>query len=133
MSRTPRLIRVGRSLTLMELSLVAQAVQFKIDAADPIEVSIHIAGLPEAMESKLQRIIRAGSDCNAQRFEPSDAVWSAREQLFSDPQACQAQQVSLLPTQWPTFIDRICASCAGTTICCHVGVSQVVGVGTLRA
>jgi glycolate oxidase FAD binding subunit len=114
---------------LTELSLIAQAVQFQIDVADPIEIAILIAGLPEATESKLERIFRAGSDCNAERFELSHVVWSARERLFSDPEACVIQ-LSLLPTQWPAFIDRTRKPTANDDCRWHI-VAQSAGVGTM--
>jgi glycolate oxidase FAD binding subunit len=55
--------------------------------------------------------------------------WSAREQLFAGAESCIAQ-ISLLPTKWPAFIDRMREIASGN--CEWKIVAQIVGVGTMR-
>jgi glycolate oxidase FAD binding subunit len=124
---------LGRLIAaLADCSPVTTSVQFEADSAAsaPIHVSVLLEGLPAAMEAKLQRVLRAASDCRAQQTEPPADAWTARQRQFSAADSCVAQ-ISLLPTNWPAFIDRMRDIAAAGGFNCNL-VAQAVGVGIIR-
>jgi glycolate oxidase FAD binding subunit len=135
-SQTVRLIvptteMLARLISAMaNCALVTSSVQFEAEPAGDIRVSVLVEGLPGAMEGKLQRVIRAGADCGARQIEPAGDAWRARERLFSESDSCVAK-ISLLPTSWPLFIDRMRAIAGAGRFQWNI-VAQAVGVGIMR-
>lgn len=111
-------------------ALVTSSVQFEAEPAGDIRVSVLVEGLPGAMEGKLQRVIRAGADCGARQTEPAGDAWLARERMFCESESCVAK-ISLLPTSWPLFIDRMRAIVAAGRFHWNI-VAQAAGVGIMR-
>jgi glycolate oxidase FAD binding subunit len=115
---------------LTACSLVTAAVQIETDENGEAQVMVLVEGLPEAIAGKVRRVVGAVTDCGAHQIDPPADAWNAMERLFFDPDSCVAK-VSLLPTQWPTFLARAREQAMQSGAQCQI-IAQAVGVGLLR-
>jgi glycolate oxidase FAD binding subunit len=108
--RASRTLRLTIDLTeglsrLVGCASVTTAVQFETGDQIRSNLCVLIEGFPETIDKMVGRVSTA---MGAQPAPSDHAVWSAREQLFNDANACVCA-ISLLPMRWPQVIDRISA------------------------
>jgi glycolate oxidase FAD binding subunit len=108
-------------------------VQFEVGDDVVLRVSVLVEGLPGAIESKCERVVKAAIRSGAKMVEAAPApsttnVWQAREALFAD-EACVAK-VSVLPSHWATLTDIVRSAAVLHGVRWRL-VGQWFGVGTL--
>ncbi len=81
---------------LVGCSLVSTAVQIEAESGGAIAVQVLVEGLAEAIEGKVQRVVKAAADCGAAAVDVPANAWGLREGLFAEVGGCVVK-ISLLP------------------------------------
>lgn len=120
----------GRFIAAMsENALLIAGAQIRASNDGPVTACVRVESLPEAIDSKADRVARAVTGAGGERIEGDSSEWSRRETLFDEAGMTSAVcKVGLLPATFSELLDLL----KGKAKSRWRLVMQTYGVGLLR-
>ena len=115
-------------LAILDSQFVPSALQIRAGSSSPPVVDVLFEGTSEGCDAQVQQLARV-VPCVAS--ESGSSAWAAREELFEESPNTAICKVSLLPSDFGGFLDRL-AQLATASELSWIFIGQAVGVGLLR-